>query len=414
MSNFSVIFEHELRQTAKSKAFKTVTVYFAIMLLLLIGATFFMTIGSDIDATGSNVEGRNFAIADMTNDQTGERLCKALGVEKIENADTADFESLISNGDMECIVTVSNAGENAYHVEIYKRAALYDESNISVDISQALHEIMAENNLTALGLDEQTAQDALRGGMITFNEHFIGKFAFSTYVLSYLLIILMFLCITLYGQLVATNVATEKSSRTMEILITSSSPKSLLLGKVLGTFTAAMAQLLAFIAGAGIICFAAAGFSPSVKAVIASMFTIKPFDAVCIILFFALGFLLVAFVYGALGSLVSQIEDLSAVINTPTIFFVIGYMVAIIMSSSGEVSTLGKVCSFVPFWSPMVMTVRMAMENVPALEVVISLALQALACVVFALLGIKLYRMGTLMYGKAPAPKEIIKLLKSK
>lgn len=414
MSNFPVIFKHEFRQTVKSKSFKTVTVFFSIMLIVLAGMVLIMTLGSGIDETGSDFASAGYVIADSTGDGTGEKLCSMLGAEKIEASDAAEYERLVSNGDIKCIVAVRNAGENAYHYDVYKRASLYDDYDVSSDIYDALRRIMTENNLAALGLDEASANKALTDGVISFNELNVGKFAFSTYLLSYLLIILMFLCITLYGQLVATNVATEKSSRTMEMLVTSSSPRSLLLGKVLGTCAAAMTQLLAFIAGGAVICFAASRLSPSVRAALSSIFSLKPFDAVCIILFFALGFLLVAFIYGALGSLVSQMEDLSAVINIPTVFFVIGYFIAIAMSSSAQVGTLGKFCSFVPFWSPMVMTVRMSIENVPAGQVLLSLALQALACVFFAFLGIKLYRMGTFMYGKAPTPKEIVRLLKNK
>ena len=93
--------------------------------------------------------------------------------------------------------------------------------------------------------------------------------------------------------------------------------------------------------------------------------------------------------------------------------FVFGFLVVIISMTSGSVdSLLMKICSYIPFTSPMAMFTRIAMSNVPVYEIVISTAILVLSVVFVGIISAKIYRMGVLMYGNKPNIKEIFKMLR--
>ncbi len=422
MNRFGTVFSHEMKQTIKSKSFKIITVILCIILVVMcvcVGLLAFGNTGAD----GSNVgltaevstefdpEKSTLAVMDNTADGAGEKLANLIGAKLTETMEEDEITALVERGRFNSIAVLSRDEAGDFSVVLFEKSSLYNESASEL-ISENLLTLRRIERLSELGVDETQAALLLSDSEIDIDIRSVGEMAFAKYIVSFVVMIMMFICITLYGQLVATNVATEKSTRTMELLVTSASPRSLLMGKVLGTGAAVLIQIGAFACCAAGIIAVGAGISPAISAVLDTVLTIGAADVVCFILFFALGFLLIAFVYGALGSLVNQIEDLSVLISLPTTVFMIGYFIAVMISSMETVGVFARVCSFIPFWSPMVMPVRMAAEDVPYIQVAISLAIQAAACVLTALGASKIYRMGTLLYGKTPKLSEISKLLK--
>ncbi len=417
MNRFGTVFAHEFKGTFKSKAFRTISVILAVVLAALcIGIALIAFSGSDNEISGevsavTDPAHSTVAVIDLTENGTGERLANLIGAAVVDE-DGEEAYGLVENGDY-LSVAVIYAENGSYTAEIYEKSSLYGES-IAPVVEENLLMLRRLEMLSEQGVDETSAALVLSSNDVPVSIVPVGEPAMAKYIVSFAVMIMMFVCITLYGQLVAVNVATEKSTRTMELLITSASPRSLLMGKVLGTGAAVMVQMGVFVLLASSAVAVGAGFSPAIGAAVDMVVTVSLSDVLCFIAFFGLGFLLIAFVFGALGSMVNRIEDLSALISLPNTVFMIGYLIAVMVSSSGETGVFTKVCSFIPFWSPMVMTVRMAVEEVPVTEVLISLGIQAVACIGAALLASKIYRMGTLMYGKAPKISEIGKMLRYK
>ncbi len=423
MNRFGAVFENEFKQTIKSKAFKTISI---ILIVLFAAMCIFTAVAATgtaeemgIDdglgevSTGENIYESDIAVVNLTSDDSGERLANLIGAQIIESCDEEECIRLAERGEYKSVIAVTKDEYGFFTAEIYEKSSLYGIS-AAEEVKEHLVMLNRLEMLTNIGVDENEAAMALISENVEVNVRSVGETAYAKYVVSFVVMIMMFICITLYGQLVATNVATEKSSRTMELLVTSASPRSLLVGKVLGTGAAVLLQISVFFIMTASAAAVGAGFFPAVGAVLDTVMTISVFDAFCFIAFFILGFLLIAFVYGALGSLVNQIEDLSALISLPSTVFMIGYLIAVMIVSVGEAGVLAKVCSFIPFWSPMVMSVRMAVEDVPKIQVLISMGIQAAACAVTALTASKIYRMGTLMYGKAPKITEVGKMLRYK
>jgi ABC-2 type transport system permease protein len=133
------------------------------------------------------------------------------------------------------------------------------------------------------------------------------------------------------------------------------------------------------------------------------------------IVFFILGFLIYAFMFGAVGSTASKLEDINTSVTPITFMFIIAFMVVMMSMTSGEVdNTAMLVCSYIPFTSPMAMFTRIAMSTVPWYEIAISIAILIGSTIGIGVLAAKIYRMGVLLYGNPPKIGNLIKMVLKK
>ena len=237
----------------------------------------------------------------------------------------------------------------------------------------------------------------------------LGKDQMQNFFYTYIMIFALYMVILLYGQMVATNVATEKSSRAMEVLITSAKPTSMMFGKVIASCLAGLIQLVA-VFGSALLFYNLNKSYWDNNMVIDSIFNIPPELLVYMLVFFILGFLIYAFMFGAVGSTASKLEDINTSVMPITMLFIIAFVVVMTSMSSGEVdNTLMLVCSYIPFTSPMSMFTRIAMSTVPWYKIGASIAILIGSTIGVGVLSAKIYRVGVLMYGTTPKIKDIIK-----
>ena len=222
------------------------------------------------------------------------------------------------------------------------------------------------------------------------------------------MIFALYTVILLYGQMVATNVATEKSSRAMELLITSANPTSMMFGKVLASCIAGFSQLV-LIFGSAIITY---NFHKAdiTDPTVSSLFDIPVELFVYMIIFFILGFLIYAFMFGAVGSTASKLEDINTSVMPITFIFIGALMVVIFSMSSGTVdNTIMMICSYFPLTSPIAMFSRIAMSTVPWYEIAISIVILIASTFGIGVLSAKIYRIGVLLYGNPPKLGKLIR-----
>jgi len=226
-----------------------------------------------------------------------------------------------------------------------------------------------------------------------------GRNSFIGYGLSYLSLMFLYFMILLFGQSIATNVAKEKSSRTMELLITNVKPKSLIIGKVFAGFVLSLLMMLivavALIIGLMINLGANAEVNEFIKYVLSQ---INASDIIILIVFGLIGVTMYYFVFASFGSLVSKIEELPQALSPVTLAVVLAFMVPM-MSMAAPDSTVMRIASLVPFTSPLAMPTRYLMTVVPFWEVLLSLGILILTTILLAFLSVKIYRQGTLNYG---------------
>ena len=195
----------------------------------------------------------------------------------------------------------------------------------------------------------------------------------------------------------------------MEVLITSAKPTSMMFGKVLASCIAGLVQLVA-VFGSALIFYNINKHSWGDNMIVQSIFNIPVDLFVYMLVFFVLGFLIYAFMYGAIGSTASKLEDINTSVMPITFLFIIAFFVVMFSMTSGSVdTTLMKVCSYIPFTSPMAMFTRLCMSTVAWYEIAISIAILIGSTVGIGVLAAKIYRVGVLMYGNKPKIGNIIK-----
>ncbi|MDR1199944.1 MAG: ABC transporter permease [Prevotellaceae bacterium] len=226
--------------------------------------------------------------------------------------------------------------------------------------------------------------------------------------------ILLFFIILMFGIQIMRGVIEEKSSRIVEIIISSIKPMYLMLGKIIGVALVVLTQILIWIILFGIIIFVAQSQFSDIVNQIQSYVQAVSFTKmlVCFILYLTLGYLLYASLFAIVGSAVDNESDTQQLQTIASVPLMIGYFIMLIVSTQPD-NPLAFWGSMIPFTSPMVMLARIPF-GVSWLEIILSLAILAATFILFTWIAARVYRVGILMYGKKASFKEIIKWLKYK
>ena len=321
---------------------------------------------------------------------------------KIADGSVDELKNEVVSGGAECAFVMNNASSYTYYVN---NLSMYDSNTVIADtVLQEVYRVsaMVQNGLTP----EQAGQ--IMSVQIESSTETLGKDQMQNFFYTYIMIFALYTVILLYGQMVATNVATEKSSRAMELLITSAKPNAMMFGKVLASCLAGFSQLI-LVFGTAILLYNVNKESLS-NPLIASIFDIPVELFIYLILFFVLGFLIYAFLYGAIGSTASKLEDINTSVMPITFLFIIAFMVVMLSMSSGSIDNVAMIiCSYIPFTSPMAMFTRICMSTVAWYEIAASIAILVGSTVGIGILSAKIYRVGVLLYGTPPKIGTILK-----
>ncbi|MGA4518692.1 ABC transporter permease [Solibacillus silvestris] len=212
----------------------------------------------------------------------------------------------------------------------------------------------------------------------------------------YGLIAIMFLAISTYGNNVATAIASEKSSRVMEVMITKVAPVPMMYGKILGIGLASLAQLFIFIGG--LLLWANLGVFniPEGSFVQAVIETITWETAAYILIFFTIGYFIYATLFAIVGSMVSRPDDLSSATMPIVILLMASLTVEILFVMDYPEGTLTKVTSYIPFTAPMSVLIRIVYNTIAPVEIIVSLMIMILFIALFAGVAAKIYPKGVL------------------
>ena len=408
MRQFLKVFKFEFKQYLKNKVFVGVTLFIVLVSALV---TFVPALLTQIDLGDEKTEKTPEVMLLKVFDEekseaykkTFEKMFDDYKIE-LTNEDSAYIINQIQSGKAECAFVLTSRTSYTYYVENY---AITDFKTSDVKdflVGLERYKLMTENGMTAeeakavLNVEiEKTVED-------------LGKDQSETILYTYIMIFALYMLIISCGQMVASNVANEKSSRAMELLITSTTPNSLIFGKVFASCFAGFLQLTITF-GSSMLFYNMNETSLKKYAVIRSIFDIPTELFVYLLVFFILGFLIYAFVYSAIGSVVSRLEDVSGATMPVTYFFMFS-VIAILISMFSVENTLLKVLSFIPFTSPMAMFTRIAMSAVPWYEILISMIVLVASVIGIGLLSAKIYKVGVLLYGVPPKISAVIKAMK--
>ncbi|MBQ2865594.1 MAG: ABC transporter permease [Clostridia bacterium] len=409
MKQFGTILSFELKGYFKNKIFIGITLF----MVLLMGVVMFFpqirdAFGSDSPSDTPESELPLMLIKTSEADLAQlvrDTFVQAFADYRIEltESDVENVKEQILSGSAECAFVMTSPTEYVYYVN---NLSMYD-SNTAV-ANTVLQQVYQMNAMMGSGMSQVDAA-AVMGIQITSSVENLGKNQAENFFYTYIMIFALYMVILLYGQMVATNVATEKSSRAMEVLITSAKPTSMMFGKVLASCLAGFIQLIT-VFGSALVFFKLNKSYWGDNELINSLFNIPPELLGYMLVFFVLGFLIYAFMFGAVGSTASKLEDINTSVMPITMLFVIAFVVVMTSMSSGNVdNTLMVVCSYIPFTSPMAMFTRIAMSTVPIYEIAASIAVLIGSAAAVGFVSAKIYRTGVLLYGSKPKLTSLLK-----
>jgi ABC-2 type transport system permease protein len=220
------------------------------------------------------------------------------------------------------------------------------------------------------------------------------------------MVMVLYMTVLLYGINVMRSILEEKTSRIMEVMLSTASAKDMMAGKILGVGAVGLTQVGIWVATAGV--FAAGPM-------VASAHILKGVLSVKLLVFFGvyflLGYVLYSTLCAAVGSMVNseqEAQQLQFVVMMPMILSVI----VIVNIFQHPASSLAFWGSMFPFTSPLVMFTRIAMQQPPIWQIALSIGLMLATIYGMVLLCGRIYRIGILMYGKKPNLPEIMKWIK--
>ncbi len=407
MKQFGTILQFELKSFFKNKVFVGVTIFLMILIAIVM---FFPRIAAFFESDEEPVKDVRPVMLIIADSEENAAYVKEAFTASFAYYDVRlaeggidDVKALISSGDAECAFVLDSLTSYTYYVE---NLSMYDENTYIAD--EALQNAYRMNAMVEGGISPEQAGQIL-SMQIHHETESIGKDQMQNFFYTYIMIFALYMVILLYGQMVATNVASEKSSRAMELLITSAKPTSMMFGKVIASCIAGLIQLVC-VFGSAFLFFNINQSYWGDNMIINSIFNMPIGLLLYMLLFFVLGFFIYAFMFGAVGSTASKVEDINTSVMPITMLFIIAFIVVIFSMSSGNVDNMiMKVCSYIPFTSPMAMFTRIAMSTVPIYEILISVAILIGSVFGVGVLSAKIYRVGVLLYGTTPKIGSVLK-----
>lgn len=269
----------------------------------------------------------------------------------------------------------------------------------------------ALQSLVSRTVAQQTLSDALRAaGQDPAEVAATGNVAVSTQEppdpergqrlgLAIVVAVLLFMSLIGYGNAVAQGVVEEKSSRVVELLLSTIKPVHLLTGKVLGLGLVGLVQLL---------ILSAIGLVGALSAGLLTVPTAAAGALAAAVVWYLLGFFLYASIYAAAGSLVSRQEELQSTVAPIMFPLFIPFIFAVSVLPNDPRNTLGAVLSFIPLFSPTLMPARQAMGVAPLWQVLVAIALTLAAIAGVVLLAARIYRNSVLRTGSRVGLREAL------
>ncbi|MGD7045196.1 ABC transporter permease [Jeotgalibacillus proteolyticus] len=414
MNRFGLILSKTYMQKLKSKSFLITTILFA--LAIVVGTNFQSITGLFNSDEGDEekwevvVHDENGAVASALEQQIV-FVNEQISIIPSEDA-PSDLEEQVEEGEYDALLTVMLQESGKLEATYFSDSLTSDQ--YSSDLQIAMQTI--QSNLAASELNLSADELATLNMPVAFNHESFTDGAKSAEELDearglvYILIFVIYMSVLIYSMMIATEVATEKSSRVMEILVSSVPPIQQIFAKILGVGLLGLTQL-ALWAAVGFISIQLS--SDSFEGGIYSLFDFSGNSVGTLvygIIFFLLGYFLFAALAAFLGSLVSRTEDLQQMLMPVNLLIVAGAMLAFFGLANPE-GTLITITSYIPFFSPLVMFTRVGMLNLPMWEPLLAIGLTLLTIFIIGWFGAKVYRGGVLMYGNSSSFKDMKKAL---
>lgn len=423
MDKVWAVFKREYLERVRLKSFLIATIFGPLLMAVLLILPAWLATKTRISSDAGNV-----LVIDASGTDLGDRVARQLArnggspeVRAVAPRDVAAAESLATAD----VVAKRREGYLVIGQEtVSGERARYAGRNASTlpdmrFVEDAVEQSVRNSRFEAAGLDGPRVQamSDVRLQLATerLSERGRGSAGRENVALAYVIAMLLYMSILLYGQSIMMSVIEEKTQRVAEVVVSAIRPNQLLAGKVLGVGAVGLTQQVIWVASGVLLlrfqqpimkAMGLAGAPITMPGV--SLGTLLVF-----LLFFVLGFTFFTAMFAAGGSMVSSTQDAQQV-ATPLTMLVIPSLLLLSPVMLEPNGTLSRVVTMVPFTSPILMPVRISLTSVPWFEVLGSLVLLALTCLGAIWLAARIYRVGVLMYGKKPTMRELARWVRAR
>lgn len=324
------------------------------------------------------------------------------------DADLDEIKSKLEAGDANSAITINKTDNDVKITYITENTAMLN--GFPTNLIDALNSLYTSIQIQKLGLTEQqlaTLTPNFEFELRQTQDQTIGGNIGVMLILSALLFFAIYFC----AFQVSSSITTEKTSKIMETLVTSTSPRTIILGKTIGIGLVGLGQVLLFSITA-IVC-AYFCLDQEILNALLDLSNFTPYLAIVTILYFILGYFAYALLYALTGSTVSKPEDIQSA-NTPVVIVtMIGFYLSYftLTNPTGE---LNVIASLLPISSPFCMPLRIMMGLANGWDVALSIAILLAFCFIVARIAIKVYSSAILNYGTKMTLTDIIRTYKEK
>jgi ABC-2 type transport system permease protein len=437
LRNIRLIIAREFKNRVSQRSFKIST---AIILILIVIASFIPTIVAYISSVTNSqtkvvVVNDAGTIAGMNNvalqryfnatlnaatpGQSTSTTKPAYSINMVTTDALSNLQKQVKDGSTGVLLVLNRPSGQDVQFTYYTNADPVRDSNVS-NVQGVASQLSILDRASRLGLTpEQTSNlfaqpqfSVVNVGQSQNNRSVSDMVA--GYILAYAGIILIFMSVYLYGVTVANGVAEEKGSRIMEILVNAATPFQLMTGKIIGIGAAGLAQMSAFvIVGISALLIQ----NPIKEALIGNNSSALNLNItgssitllLLLLIYFILGFLLYATLFAAMGALVKRQDEVSNAVQPLTWLFMIGYFVSFFGIYNPD-ATWVKVVSYIPFWTPTTMLMRIGVGSATWWEILLTIVIMIVSIFVCAIFAARIYRYGVLMYGQKPSMRQLFKI----
>ncbi len=271
---------------------------------------------------------------------------------------------------------------------------------------------LAQRNVSVSGSDLDTLLARVHVSVVQVKLRGEQKTGGQSFQAAILLSGVLYMSLLLYGVTTMRSIMEEKSTRIMEILLSSVRPFPLMAGKILGVGAVGLTQFLIW-AGSGVLLLEYGEMMLKLLTGGSASFQLQLPMALWFwfVVYFLGGYFLYSSLFAALGAAVSNEQAASQAQIPITIQLVASFiMFPIIVRNPG--SNLSVALTMVPFFSPILMVMRVALEPPPLWQMLLSVGILAVTTVVMVYASAKIYRVGVLMYGKRPSLLQLMRWLR--
>lgn len=403
MKDLFIVTKFTMKDMLQRKSFIITTIIFLIMIVVGFNIPNFMKMlnkDSDVNKieiidSGNVFEGTLESLKDL---DTGYEI-------QILNEDYEKIKEKIENEEIDSAIIVEKQDENIKIKYIVKSATMM--SGVPENIISTLNTLYTNIQINKLGLTEEQLKS------ITPNFEFAleqtDEEASGNVYAMMLLSLVLFYAIYFCAYQVSSSITTEKTSKIIETLVTSTSPKTIVLGKTLGIGIVGLLQMILLVGTA--LISAKTFLEPGILDSIIDVSKITPYLGIITIIYFIFGYFEYALLYALTGSTVSKPEDIQSANGPVAILAVIGFYLSY-FTMMNPASELNIFASLLPISSPFCMPFRIMMGLAKPTDVIISIVILLITGIIIAKIAIKIYSNAILNYGTKMSFNDIVKMYK--